>query len=419
MIRQASKINTYSVVLALFCIANVLELFIPRMEEGNYFVRIPIQLIDGLVLFLMWAELLTRKINWTPLTIATLCFMLLAVAYAVPYFTFTSFNTSDFAPYLRFLLWTTSVIFFSEMMGSYGMQELLMRVYIITFILSVAKKILEDPKFEADNLGAGDTAALPLLFIIPIVLICFNIKFKFIFMSLISLLILFSLRRTVILGLVVCMPFVYKYFSKSLKAYHLVILGILFVGVIYFTWGYIGEAIVYRFENLLLGDSGGTKESFGSGRSEFYMTVWTNWENGNFFSLLFGHGLTSVQVLLLKYHGIRHAHNDFLEIIFTYGILGIVVWLSFLFQLWKLKSQIRLFSPETMNLFYICFISYGVIAMASGCILRITTLPFGFTIAVLIHKVQEGKGLLTPEDYSPSSVSEETQASVQAYDTAR
>jgi hypothetical protein len=180
MLSQPSKINTYSVVLALFCVANMLELFIPRMEEGNYFVRIPIQLIDGLILFLMWATLLNRTNIWTPITKASLGFILLTLAYGISYLVFNKFNTSDFAPYLRFLLWTTSVIFFFEMMTKYGIQELLMRAYILTFILSVAKKISEGSMYESDNLGGGDTAALPLLFIIPIVLVCFNIKFKFI-----------------------------------------------------------------------------------------------------------------------------------------------------------------------------------------------------------------------------------------------
>ena len=418
MLSQSTKFNTYNIVLALFCVANLLELFIPRMDEGNYFVRIPIQMIYGANLFLMWIALMSRKNYWTPVSKAALVLILLTVVYCIAYFIFFRFNTTDFAPYLRFLLWTTAIIFFYEMMLQYGINELLMRAYVITFILSVAKKIMESAMYVSDNLGGGDTAALPLLFIIPIVLICFNVKFKFIFMSVIALLVLFSLRRTVILGLVVCLPFIYRYFSKSLKAYHLVLLGALFAGVLYYTWGYIGEAVIYRFANLLTGDSGGTKDSFGSGRSEFYMTVWNHWKNGDMFGVIFGNGLTSVQELLLKYHNIRHAHNDFLEIIYTFGLMGVLAWLTLLFRFWKLRSQIKLFSPDNLNLFYICFISYGVIAMASGCILRITTLPFALTISVLIYKVQEGKGVKQQVATPVVTDEEKSRPFMQVYDTA-
>src|SRR5688572_19741423 len=116
---QTIKFNTYNIVMALFCIANLLELFIPRMDEGNYFVRIPIQMIYGANLFLMWTVLMSRQNYWTPVTKAALYFILLAVAYCFVYFLFFQFNTTDFAPYLRFLLWTTAIIFFYEMMLQY------------------------------------------------------------------------------------------------------------------------------------------------------------------------------------------------------------------------------------------------------------------------------------------------------------
>ena len=388
-----SKINIYNIALVLFCLANILELFIPRMDEGNYFIRLPIQIINGSLLILMWTALLHRTNHWTPITKIILALIILTSIHSVVYSIIYQFSVSDFAPYIRLLLWTTALIFFYEMMVIYGVNKKLMQVYVVTFIVAVIKKILEDSVFESETLGGGDTAALPLLFIIPVILVCFSDKSKVIIIAIVSILVLFSLRRTAILGLVFCMPFIYKHVSMKLKTHHILILGVVFTSLLIYAWGYIGEAVLFRFENLLVGDGGGRKDSFGSGRSEFYLTVWNTWLHGDLFSIIFGYGLTSVEQLLMRVHNIKHAHNDFLELGFTFGLIGIVIWLLFVLRLWQLKKQLNFFNPESTSLFYICFISYLVICMASGCSLRITTMPFAFTVSILLYQVQEAKSL--------------------------
>ena len=167
------------------------------------------------------------------------------------------------------------------------------------------------------------------------------------------------------------------------------LIGILFTFIGTYVWEYIGEAVIYRFEGLLVGDKGGTEDSYGSGRSEFYLTVWNSWVEKDLFSFLFGNGLNSTNPLLMRAHNVQHAHNDFLEIAYTFGLLGAGIWLFFIRHLWGLKKQIKAFNPESTSLFYICFISYLIIAMASGCIERITTLPFGLSVSMLLYQVQE------------------------------
>lgn len=396
-IRSISVFNSYPTVLILLCVANVLELFIPRMDEGNYFVRIPIQLINGGLLLLMWGSLLVNKIHWNSVTKAIFLFVPLILLYSYFYVITQKFVVGDYAAYIRFLLWSTSLVYFYEMLLRYGIQHKLMYLYILTFLAAVAKKILDTSLFASETLGAGDTAALPLLFIIPLILICFGEKSRLIVISVVVVLILVSLRRTAIIGLVFCLPFILKYLWSQLRPVYFIMLGALLIPVCYYAWAYVGDAVYYRFEDLLLGDRGGSKESFGSGRSDFYMTVWNGWLNGGPFSFLFGNGLTSTEKLLMKVNSVKHAHNDFLQIAYTFGVLGLGIWFGFLSWLWRLRKQLRLYSPEIIYLFYICFISYLIIAMASGCILRITTIPFAISVAILLYKVQEGKRLLQLE----------------------
>ena len=411
-----SKINVYNVALVLFSLANVLELFIPRMDEGNYFIRMPIQMINGCLLILMWTALLHRINHWTPITKVILALIILTLIHSIIYSIIYQFNVSAFAPYIRLLLWTSSLIFFYEMMLKYEINKPLMQVYVVTFIIAVTKKILETPLFESETLGGGDTAALPLLFLIPVVLLSFGDKSKVLIISFISVLVLFSLRRTVILGFIICLPFIYKQVSRKLNTYHVIILGSVFIALIIIAWGYIGEAVLFRFENLLVGDGGGRKDSFGSGRSEFYLTVWNNWVYGGLFSFIFGYGLTSVEQLLMRVHNIKHAHNDFLEIGYTFGLIGIAIWFLFIGHFLQLRKQIKTLIPESINLFYICMISYLIISMASGCSLRITTMPFAFTVSILLYQVQKAK--LLSEAAKRSNLEEKAGSYVPTYHRA-
>ena len=383
-------LNLFNISILLLCFANVLELFIPRMDEGNYFVRMPIQLINGSLLILMWIVLLHWKTHWTPITKTIFLFTPLVLVHAAIYAISSKFNISDFSGYIKFLLWTTSIIFFYEMMIKYSISKKVIGIYIATFILATSKKIMEASLFESESLGGGDTASLPLLFIIPLVLFYFRSNYRLVFLAVISILILFSLRRTTIIGFILCLPFIFHYVSAKLKVYHILLIGILFTFIGTYVWEYIGEAVIYRFESLLVGDKGGTEDSYGSGRSEFYLTVWNNWIGKDLFSFLFGNGLNSTNPLLMRAHNVQHAHNDFLEIAYTFGLLGAGIWLFFIRHLWGLKKQIKAFNPESTSLFYICFISYLIIAMASGCIERITTLPFGITVSMLLYQVQTG-----------------------------
>ena len=391
MVKNHSFFNLYNLALLLLCLANILELFVPRMDEGNYFVRMPIQLINGSLLILMWLTLLHWKVQWKSVTRIVILFIPLVLFNTLLYIIYYKFNIADFSGYLKFLLWTTSIVFFYEMMMRYGLNKKVLGIYLITFIISIGKKIIEGSKFESETLGAGDTASLPLLFIIPLVLVCFNNKYRIIILSVISVLVLFSVRRTTILGFILCIPFIYTYLSAKLKFYHIAFIGILFTFLVMNIWDHIGEAIVFRFENLLVGDKGGTEDSYGSGRSEFWVTTWNNWVRKDMFSFLLGNGLKSTNELLMRVHNVQHAHNDFLEIGHTFGLLGIGIWLSFIRQLWNLKKQIKRYSPNSISLFYICFISYFIIAMASGCIERITTLLFGITVSMLLYQVQESR----------------------------
>jgi len=377
------KIDRISFVLIALSLANILELFLPRFDEVNSSLRLPIQAINLVILMVMIFFLLKEKIHWNSVTAQVVSFISMIIFYVIYYSVFNSkrFGFSDIGDYIKWTLWLVSIVFFYEALLKNGFKSLFFKIYIITFIVAVAKKILEASIFDSEKLGGGDTASLPLLFILPIVLIAFSGEFRIVIIGLICVLILYSLRRTSIISLLVCLPFVFRYIRTSLKPIHFYAFFLLFSAAMYFTFDRLGEALIYRFEEMFVGSD---KGDYGSGRSEFYKIVYDNWLQGDL-GLLFGNGINSVKTLLMREYGITHAHNDYLEIGYTFGFFGLLLWIGIIITLFSLRKRF-VYDPMTLNLLYIVVISYLVISLASGCVLRVTTVPFGLSIALLLYR---------------------------------
>lgn len=72
-------------------------------------------------------------------------------------------------------------------------------------------------------------------------------------------------------------------------------------------------------------------EDGGSGRIQIWDRVYLSYSSGSIFERLFGQGYQSVTRLMLTGRAIL-AHNDYLEILHDYGIIGLVLFSIWLFQ---------------------------------------------------------------------------------------
>ena len=74
------------------------------------------------------------------------------------------------------------------------------------------------------------------------------------------------------------------------------------------------EYLQYRLELAAQGDT--------SNRDIIYSNIWNTWLNSDFFHLLFGYGFAAY----LKLSGTGNfAHNDWLEILSNFGLLGVII----------------------------------------------------------------------------------------------
>ena len=63
----------------------------------------------------------------------------------------------------------------------------------------------------------------------------------------------------------------------------------------------------------------------GSGRDDIYAGVWQAIKDSHLMDILFGHGMNGIQVVFGRKTG---AHNDFLEIMYNYGIFAVILLLN-------------------------------------------------------------------------------------------
>ncbi len=82
-------------------------------------------------------------------------------------------------------------------------------------------------------------------------------------------------------------------------------------------------------------------EDGGSGRSDIYERVWEGFQKSSFIEMVFGHGMNTAG----KIGGAGQAHNDFLEILYNYGILPFVSVVVFYLSL--IVEGIRLVRRES------------------------------------------------------------------------
>lgn len=150
-----------------------------------------------------------------------------------------------------------------------------------------------------------------------------------------ALLILFfiisgSKRGAVVVGSVILLWYFY-YQMKMIdeknkwKGYLLSFVSIAAVAFLGYRYYLNNEYLQYRLELAAQGDT--------SNRNLIYSNIWNTWLNSDFFHFLFGYGFAaSIKVSKLG----SFAHNDWLEILSNFGLLGVIIFAVLFYQGFKL-----------------------------------------------------------------------------------
>lgn len=231
------------------------------------------------------------------------------------------------------------------------------RYFALFFILGVLIMI-QDTMGAGKAMNEGSNSVYYVLPVLPCVMCCYP-KYRYHALILVIALIVFSIKRSafiivflMLLWLVFC---VYKGIIKLKKSF----IRVIFAGVtslaIIGIWGidYIG-AILSRFE--------GISEDGGSGRDLIFEYAWELFLQTDIKHQLLGNG---PRFFWASSQNISAAHNDFLEIIISCGLVGVLLFAILHFLILRIlcffvnrKSDMAI----PMGVCYFTFIVWNLIA---------------------------------------------------------
>lgn len=152
-------------------------------------------------------------------------------------------------------------------------------------------------------------------------------KINYILIAISAIALLVSAKRGPIVAFSIAMLFFYitntKFNIRKLVGILIALLITLYVINTYFESEL--NNFFLRWENDF--DEG---SSMGSGRTNIWETVLTDWSKGDLFNLFFGKGFESSHELLYNETGYAiSAHNDWIDILYNFGISGIIIFAAF------------------------------------------------------------------------------------------
>lgn len=193
---------------------------------------------------------------------------------------------------------------------------------------------------------------------------------------------LVSEKRTALIALVLALviPIIInpnsKRKSKLKRATLFLVVGLAVLALSYLFILYFESDIIGRFMNL--------SNDGGSGRNHIYETVWHSIKNMNVRELFIGNGFNGVAndkiVMLIDSNifGFEYtsAHNDFLEIIYDYGIIGLLIYMFFLSQMVKNLFKLYVNRSRYFSMALSATILYFVVSTTSHLIIYPTYIVF-------------------------------------------
>lgn len=207
--------------------------------------------------------------------------------------------------------------------------------YILAVIIFVA---MRNWRLLSNDKGAVADVYY-VLGLLPLMLVFTRQKFQIIPIMVTLFVILLTGKRAGLLAIIMMLFVFYGIQIKSsgnvIKALRIILLVGIAVLILGMLWISVNDAYNLQvFERLQKLETDG-----GSGRSDRWSLAITSYLNGNIFQLLFGHGQGSAEELIGG-----HVHNDFLEVLYNYGLVACLLYVGFyvsLFRTWRRMCKTR------------------------------------------------------------------------------
>ncbi len=236
------------------------------------------------------------------------------------------------ALYITFLLPLFCLLLSSTIAKEKTLRQLFLNGILVVYLLLTLFYYKNYQNNIFIDIESQSNSAYTLLYFTPI-LLCHEKKIiRYLVLILTGLALIFSLKRSGLISFALA-TVVYFYISvfiinkkkNKLLLICLLTLGILFsLSIVQYYFSDRTEILIKRFEDL--GSEGG------SGRDIIYQSTWDMIAKNDILSTLVGHGYNSVardSVFKLS------AHNDYLEIMYDYGMFALLCLLIYIVQFFR------------------------------------------------------------------------------------
>lgn len=163
---------------------------------------------------------------------------------------------------------------------------------------------------------------------VGLILLCLPKIWKVVFSIVIGLMVLFSAKRTGVLVIVIGFffyfmgrAFIEDKRTKRIKQY-ICMMFIVIIACLVVSW------VIEKYNIGILDRMAAIATDGGSGRDEIWKSVIVNFKRSDILHKIFGYGFHAVPELLRPYNRYLFAHNGFLEVLFDFGILGLIIMIS-------------------------------------------------------------------------------------------
>ena len=221
-------------------------------------------------------------------------------------------------------------------------------------------------------------AGFMLITCIPLALTIPAKRFRVYIYGLLMLACLYSGQRSAALAAAVSLPFCLWYLRGSIRKLDIAIL--LFLGV-----AFIIPILTEALQNIQLrNEIDINRGSMGSGRTIFWAIVVSDFFGQGPIHLMFGNGTDSVATLLDRTYGLAiGAHNGWLDILYTFGFLGLFLYARIFFLFLRRNKPISTTLPDYRNMYLILFLIFFVKSITSHGYFDISVVPFLTTVAMV------------------------------------
>lgn len=304
---------------------------------------------------------------------------------------FLDIRESIWWPLIYFLFY---IIAFNDNKGIY-LKTLIKKIFPILFIIFFIQYLfIREGNFifytqsgvkiyESSNQIFFNSLLLPFAFLLN------DKRVKYIILIIGLIIVLYSFKRSAIIytTLIVIMSIYYDFIhNKESNPIRGIVLSCIIISVGLYSFRYIDKQtsgnISQRFETMEMDK--------GSGRLDVYKNVWKLYQGKSLELKILGSGNNSVadDNVIFSYGQIKRlsAHNDFLEILYDFGIIGIVLYFIIIINILKRIFYLNKIDDKLFQANLAVFIIFIVVSLFSHLVIY----PSYFAYLAIIWAITEG-----------------------------